>query len=155
MVSDNPNLVRQLTLEKDASSTIARQKLAKLFLNKLYFYIETRKTKDLSVGAGVALERSVSEIKTQEGGPVSDQEIVLWLSNKEQIFRRRIIEQTVRCSSISPSSKAMAYVAAFKIPKKLSTLSTSDVQSMADDLQDCSDYFSDLAKKYRREFKKT
>ena len=54
--------------------------MKQLFLKKLRNYVRLRAQGELSVGAGVAMERTIGEIKSPADGiPIEDLEIAKWL----------------------------------------------------------------------------
>ena len=151
-----PKLVRELTLETDATSTAAQNKLGKLILNKLGEYVRLRAQGEMSVGPGVAMERTIAEIsKPADKIPVDKQEIANWLNTKKAIFRQDVVEQTKRRDdTLNESQKAFAYVSKFEVPKNFRNLSEHQIQAMADDYAACGDYFDQLARKFRDQLRK-
>lgn len=155
---ERPHLVKQVTLakpEQQLYDTFVQNQLAKLFLDKLKEYVKMRETGEIGLGAGVALERIVGELKAQEGGPIEDYEIGNWLTQKGAKFRDDIIHQRHRRQKGQENSSSfLSLVKQQEVPSLTSIKSPEELQKFADDFIDCSDYFNDLAKKFRDALRK-
>lgn len=128
-----------------------KEKLADKFLDKARLYTTMRKNRELAVGPGVALERSIPIIRQGDDGSkqVSDAEIVEWLEGKIKVLHKDRIEQTLRINSLE-GPMASAFTQAAPPTRVSQSLSDEDILRIAQDAERTSALALEVSKKYRQ-----
>lgn len=112
-----PSVVRKLTNTNDALSVEAQRRLAEHFVIKLKNYIRLALNHGLSIGPGIAMERTVTEFNMLRGGELSESELMHWFDDKDNIFRPHIIGQSIRQKVSNKELSFTAYIKSYKHPK--------------------------------------
>jgi len=130
----------------------AKQLLSELFLKKAKLYNKKRIDKVLSIGAGVAMERTLPELRVLDDGKtnVTNAEITNWL-NTDSILLQDTIQQTKRDNILGGT----VYEIVQKIPvrNRLSS-SPEDLINAADDWQSAADICLENARTIRSQYRK-